>query len=48
MKQIIDSGELGHVKSISAILAVGGNLVPDDDIRYNFDLGGGGMMDMGG
>lgn len=48
VKEIIDSGELGNVKSISASLAVGGNVVPHDDIRFNFELGGGAMMDVGG
>jgi len=47
VKQIIDSGELGHVKSVSAALAAGRGFVPDDDIRFKFDLGGGAMMDVG-
>lgn len=48
VKNIIDSGELGQVKSISAVLSLYQGYVKDDDIRLDFDLGGGGMMDVGG
>ncbi|KAF9258278.1 NAD(P)-binding protein, partial [Marasmius fiardii PR-910] len=45
-KAILDSGELGAIKNIQVY-----NMAPmpwaDDDIRYNYDLGGGGLMDMG-
>ena len=52
VKAIIDSGELGKVKSIVAEFAVPSLLSPlffvKDDIRYSYDLGGGCTMDMGG
>ncbi|KDQ61328.1 hypothetical protein JAAARDRAFT_30745 [Jaapia argillacea MUCL 33604] len=47
VKAIVESGELGAVKSISASLAVPGGIMKDGDIRYNYALGGGAMMDMG-
>ncbi|KDQ14949.1 hypothetical protein BOTBODRAFT_333766 [Botryobasidium botryosum FD-172 SS1] len=47
VKDIIDSGELGQVKHISAILGLVQGYVKDGDIRLDFDLGGGGMMDVG-
>ncbi|KAI0706353.1 NAD-P-binding protein [Earliella scabrosa] len=51
VKAIIDSGELGKVKSIVAEFAVPSLLSPlffvKDDIRYSYDLGGGCTMDMG-
>lgn len=48
-KEIIDSGELGKVKSITAALQFPSimNVAADDDIRFKYDLGGGIMMDMG-
>lgn len=42
----MQSGELGPVKSLNASLAMP-SMFDEQDIRYNFDLGGGGMMDMG-
>ncbi|KAF8878869.1 hypothetical protein BD779DRAFT_1553586 [Infundibulicybe gibba] len=47
VKAIIDSGELGPIKHISAALAIPRGLIPSDDIRFNHELGGGVMMDMG-
>ena len=49
VKEIIDSGELGDIKSLSANLCTPGQggFLKDDDIRFKFDLGGGIMMDMG-
>ncbi|KDQ16778.1 hypothetical protein BOTBODRAFT_240266 [Botryobasidium botryosum FD-172 SS1] len=44
--QIIDSGKLGQAKSVTGMLALRG-LMPDDDIRFQFDLSGC-RMDMGG
>ncbi|KAG7100108.1 hypothetical protein E1B28_001888 [Marasmius oreades] len=45
-KAIIESGELGAIRNIRVE-----NMAPipwsDDDIRYNYDLGGGALMDMG-
>ena len=52
VKAIIDSGELGNVKSIVAEFAVPSILSSlfflKDDIRFRYDLGGGCTMDMGG
>lgn len=42
------SQELGKVKSITTSLALVKQFFSDDDIRYNYDLGGGAEMDMGG
>jgi len=49
VKAIIDSGELGAVKEVHATLAIPKGLFPvdKDDIRTNYDLGGGAMMDCG-
>ncbi|KAI0353762.1 NAD-P-binding protein [Trametes cingulata] len=51
VKAIIDSGELGKVKSVVGEFAVPSILSSlfflKDDIRFNFDLGGGCTMDMG-
>jgi len=50
-KQLIDSDKLGRIKAITADFAVpnlpDGIIFLKDDIRYNYDLGGGVMMDMG-
>ena len=50
VKEIIDSGELGRLKSMRAFLCFPQIMSgPDDDnnIRYKFELGGGIMMGMG-
>jgi len=49
VKEIVDSGELGTMTKIEASLALPANpfLLRDDDIRLNYDLGGGAMMDLG-
>jgi hypothetical protein len=47
VKAILDSEELGRIKSISTKLSMPTGLFKRDDIRYNYELGGGGMMDMG-
>lgn len=47
VKAIIDSGELGKVKHITVNMTVYQGYFKDDDIRYNFELGGGTLMDMG-
>ncbi|KAK7056257.1 hypothetical protein VNI00_002810 [Paramarasmius palmivorus] len=46
VKEILDSGELGRIKSITVNNCA---LTPfgEDDIRYQWDLGGGALMDMG-
>lgn len=47
VKAIIDSGELGALKEVNATLAVPKGLFGEDNIRLNYDLGGGAMMDCG-
>ncbi|KAG1772349.1 NAD(P)-binding protein [Suillus occidentalis] len=48
VRAIIDSGELGAIKEVNATLALPkGMLGNDNDIRMNYDLGGGAMMDCG-
>jgi predicted dehydrogenase len=47
LKEIVDSGELGTLTKIEAILAVPSGSIKDNDIRMVYDLGGGAMMDMG-
>ncbi|KAK7682736.1 hypothetical protein QCA50_014119 [Cerrena zonata] len=47
VKQIIDSGEIGKVKSIEHLFTVPTGLLKSDDIRFNFSLGGGSLMDEG-
>lgn len=46
-KAIIDSGELGAIKHVEVHLAVPQGIVKTGDIRLDYDLGGGGLMDMG-
>ena len=52
MKEIVDSGELGKIKSFKAEMAVPsilqGLFFLKDDVRFQYDLGGGCFMDMGG
>ncbi|KAF5383625.1 hypothetical protein D9615_003556 [Tricholomella constricta] len=47
VKAIIDSGDLGAIKHISATLALPKGIMKSNDIRYNYALGGGALMDMG-
>jgi predicted dehydrogenase len=47
VRAIIDSGELGAIKEVNATLAIPKGLIGNDDIRMNYDLGGGAMMDCG-
>ncbi|KAG6853881.1 hypothetical protein C0991_000346 [Blastosporella zonata] len=47
VKAIIDSKELGAIKHISASLTLPRGIFQTDDIRYDFSLGGGSLMDMG-
>ncbi|KAM6497057.1 NAD(P)-binding protein [Amanita muscaria] len=48
MKAIIDSGELGAIKHVEANLVVPPGVIKgEDNIRYNYELGGGALMDMG-
>ena len=48
LKEIVDSGELGTLTKIEANLLLTSGFIKDNDIRMVYDLGGGGMMDMGG
>ena len=47
VKEILDSKELGAIKHISATMTVPTYLIKDDDIRFDYTLGGGAMMDPG-
>ncbi|THU80558.1 NAD(P)-binding protein [Dendrothele bispora CBS 962.96] len=47
VKAIIDSGELGRLKSIENKLTTPAGFIKKDDIRFNLSLGGGSLMDMG-
>ncbi|KAG0704261.1 NAD(P)-binding protein [Suillus ampliporus] len=47
VRGIIDSGELGAIKEVNAVLAFPKGFIGSDNIRMNYDLGGGAMMDCG-
>jgi len=47
VKRILDSGELGTIKEIHTSLAVPHLAFRKGDIRFNYALGGGSLMDMG-
>lgn len=47
VRAIIDSGELGAMKEVNATLAFPKGLIGNNNIRMNYDLGGGAMMDCG-
>ncbi|KAJ3796309.1 NAD(P)-binding protein [Lentinula aff. detonsa] len=47
VKAILDSKELGDVKSISAALSAPEGTAKPDDIRWKYELGGGNTMDPG-
>ena len=47
VKEILESKELGAIKNISATLILPTSLIKDDDIRFDYSLGGGAMMDLG-
>jgi predicted dehydrogenase len=51
IREIIDSGEIGSVKEVFANMQLPWYFTqwtfPDDDIRFNFDLAGGILMDAG-
>ncbi|KDR79708.1 hypothetical protein GALMADRAFT_265998 [Galerina marginata CBS 339.88] len=48
VKAILDSGELGAIKSIKAELCLTKGAIRSNNIRYDYELGGGGFMDGGG
>ena len=47
VKEILESKELGAIKNISATLMLPDTLFKEEDIRFNYTLGGGAMMDLG-
>ncbi|KAJ3781021.1 NAD(P)-binding protein [Lentinula aff. detonsa] len=47
VKSILDSGELGKIKSVDAKLTAPAGAIKPSDIRFDLALGGGSMMDMG-
>ncbi|KIM80136.1 hypothetical protein PILCRDRAFT_9704 [Piloderma croceum F 1598] len=47
VQAILDSGELGPIKSISANMTLCKGVVKEGDIRLDYRLGGGALMDMG-
>lgn len=47
VKEILESGELGAIKSISTSLVLFKGYMKPGDIRFNYSLGGGALMDMG-
>jgi predicted dehydrogenase len=47
-KEIVDSGELGKIVSADASMCLPAQYVfGEDDIRFNYSLGGGAMTDVG-
>ena len=47
LEEIIQSGELRKVKTVKSELAIPWGYFSRDDVRFEFDLGGGSLMDMG-
>ncbi|EJD39255.1 NAD(P)-binding protein [Auricularia subglabra TFB-10046 SS5] len=47
VREIVQSGALGKIKRMHGALAIPGLLFAEDDIRYDWALGGGCLMDMG-
>jgi predicted dehydrogenase len=47
VKEILESKELGAIKNISVTMILPQPFFKDDDIRYDYTLGGGAMMDLG-
>ncbi|EKM54182.1 uncharacterized protein PHACADRAFT_210000 [Phanerochaete carnosa HHB-10118-sp] len=47
VKAILDNGELGAIKHVEVTMKLPKGFAADDDIRFNYELGGGIMMDMG-
>lgn len=47
LRELVHSGELGKLRGIEGTLTVPRLWFADDDIRYDYALGGGCMMDMG-
>jgi len=47
VKEIIDSGELGSIKEMHVSLCYPKGIITDGDIRLNYGIGGGALMDAG-
>jgi len=47
VKEILESKELGAIKNISVSMLLPHSLIKHDDIRFDYTLGGGAMMDLG-
>jgi hypothetical protein len=47
VRRILDSGSLGAIKGVSVNLTLTKGIVKEGDIRYDYSLGGGAMMDLG-
>jgi predicted dehydrogenase len=47
VKEILNNGELGAIKHAEVYLKASKGLIPEDDIRFDYSLGGGATMDMG-
>jgi len=47
VKEILESKEVGAIKNISVKMLLPGGFFGDDDIRFDYTLGGGAMMDLG-
>lgn len=48
VRELVQSGELGPVTRLEGVLALPNGFFPRDDVRWNWAMGGGCMMDMGG
>lgn len=48
VKEIVDSGELGKIKSVHTEFCLPKGIIPKGDIREKYELGGGATMDLGG
>jgi len=47
LKEVIESGELGDIRRIESRFDIGLGGIPQSDIRWDYSLGGGALMDLG-
>ncbi len=47
MQDVLGSGALGHLKRITSAFTFQGDWIKDDDLRYQRELGGGALLDLG-
>ena len=47
LSEIVESGELGEIRSVDLEFLIPGALVEPDNVRLDFELGGGALMDSG-